>query len=292
MSLSTIAFASAKSFGDFVIAHSVLGRIETCAKYRVRLIACSHLKALNAILPNDVRVTLMDSGEERVPAIFDVKKYGAWAALQSAVSLRRRFQDIERHGDEVLAFDALGIRERFIAGRWPVASPRARSANIYETYSRFLSDQDIPTAPPPPANAPAARSVGIFPESRLIEKRLGAPTVAAILNLTTRVGLAAKIFMLDGDVSALRGHPKAVTISRDFESLADAIRSVDSVISADSLPAHLAEYFGRPVFVASSAPNEYWLPQGCFRQKRWGVFGDEAQFSASLDKFLAEVRAS
>jgi hypothetical protein len=106
------------------------------------------------------------------------------------------------------------------------------------------------------------------------------------------VGLEAKLFILDGDISPLVRHPRAVTISRNFESLASAIRSVDSVISADSLPAHLAEYFGRPVFVASPAPNEYWLPYGCFRQERWGIFHDEAQFGASLDGFLVDLRAA
>jgi hypothetical protein len=291
MSIPSIALASAKSFGDFVIVHSVLHRIESRAKRRIRLIACSHLKGLNAILPNDVRVTLVDSGEDRVPAIFDVKKHGAWAAAQSALSLRRRFQNIERNDDEVLAFDALGVRERFIAGRWPVVGPRTRGANIYRTYALFLAEQDIQITAAPPVNADSARSVGIFPESRLVEKRLGAATVSAILNRTARAGLEAKLFILDGDLSSQREHPRAVNISRNFESLANAIKSVDSVISADSLPAHLAEYFGRPVFVASPSPNEYWLPHGCFIDKRWGIFRNEAQFSASLDRFLGESKA-
>ncbi len=292
MPIQSIAVASAKSFGDFVITHSVLHRIESLAKSRIRLIACSHLKDLNAILPADVRVTLVESGEERVPAVFDVKKCGALAAVQSALSLRRRFQKIERSDDEVLAFDVLGVRERFIAGHWPVICPQTRGPNIYETYAQFLAEQEIRTAPAAPIRSVSTRSVGIFPESRIIEKRLAAATLSVILDRAAQAGLEAKLFLLDGDLLPEREYPGIINISRNFESLANALRSVDLVVSADSLPAHLAEYFGRPVFVGSPAPNEYWLPHACFTNKRWGVFGNEPQFSYSLDRFLAESRAA
>jgi hypothetical protein len=286
-----ISFASAVSFGDFVIAHSALNRIEDQAKARARLIACSHLIDLNGILPIGVRVTLVESGEDRVPAVFDVRKCGALAAVQSAFSLRSRFQKIEREKNEVLAFHALGVRERFIAGRWPVIAPRTRRRNIYETYYQFLADQGIRTLVAPPLHAGTARTVGIFPESRLVEKRLSAPTLSIIFAQAERAGLEAKLFVLDGDRARYQEHSAVVNISRNFASLADAIRSVDSVISADSLPAHLGEYFARPVFVALSRPNEYWLPHGCFTQKRWGIF-NQAGFSASLDSFLGESRAA
>jgi len=292
MSTQAIAVASAKSFGDFVIAHSVIHRIENRAKSRVRLIACSHLRDLNSILPDGVRVTLVDSGEDRVPAVFDVKKCGMSAAVQSALSLRRRFQHIERYDHETLAFDVLGVRERFIAGRWPVIAPRTKGRNIYETYSQFLAEQEIRTAPMASMNTATARSVGIFPESRLVAKRLTAGTLSVILDCIARAGLDAKMFILSGDPAPPRDHPCIVNIPRNFESLADAIRRVDCVISADSLPAHLAEYLARPVFVASPAPNEYWLPLGCFTNKYWGIVAEEAILSASLDRFLDESKAA
>jgi hypothetical protein len=287
MSIQAVAIASAKSFGDFVIAHSVLHRVDSHADDRIRMIACSHLKGLNAILPDDVSVTLVDTGEDRVPAVFDVKKCGALAAVQSALSLRRVFQGIERNRNEHLAFDILGARERFIAGRWPVISPRIRRANIYETYAQFLAEKDFRSVLPEPLGGRVTpRSIGIFPESRLVAKRLDAITLSAIFDRAARAGLDARLFVLEGDVSSQREFPCVVNISRDFRSLAAAIRSVDLVISADSLPAHLAEYIGRPVFVASPAPNEYWLPHGCFTNRHWGIFGNTSEFTSLLDRFL------
>lgn len=292
MSIQSIAIACAVSFGDFVIAHSVLHRIEDQAKTRVRLIACSHLGDLNAILPTDVPVTFVESGENRVPAVFDVRKCGARAAVQSAFSLRGRFQKIARRKNEVLAFHVLGPRERFIAGRWPVIAPRTRFENVYETYSHFLGEQRIKTLTAPSLRAEIPRTVGIFPESRLAKKRLLAPTVSIIFDRVKQAGLEPKLFILDGDPVPHGNHYAVVNIARNFESLAAAIRSVDCVVSADSLPAHLAEYFIRPVFVALSGPNEYWLPYGCFTDKRWGIFEDRAEFSSSLDRFLLESRTA
>ena len=287
--------ASAKSFGDFVIAHSILSAIDDRAKHRVRLVALSHLKALNSILPGKVPVTIVDSGEDRVPAVFDVKKCGALAAVRSALSLRRVFQGVLRDDREVLAFDMLGPRERFIAGRWPVIAPTIRSANIYVTYARFLADQEIKTTlgESRRLDANSSSTVGIFPESRLATKRLSPTTIDTILKVVARAGLTARVFVLAGDSVGAADCPAAVKIPRDFASLANAIRSVDAVISADSLPAHLADYFGRPVYVALRAKNEYWLPYTCFTEQHWGLFGDESHFSDSLENFsrtLREVR--
>ena len=292
MPIQSIAVACAVSFGDFVIAHSVLHRIEDQARARVRLIACSHLSDLNAILPADVPVTFVESGENRVPAIFDVKKCGAWAAVQSALSLRERFARVPRRDSEALAFQLLGVRERFIAGRWPVIAPRKKFGNIYETYSHFFHEQEIRTLAAPLPRRDNPHTVGIFPESRLLRKRLLAPAVSIIFDRVKQAGLEPRLFILDGDSVPQERHDAVFNISRNFQSLAAAIRSVDFVISADSLPAHLGEYFIRPVFVALPGPNEYWLPYACFTNRHWGIFDNRSEFCSSLDRFLSESGAA
>jgi ADP-heptose:LPS heptosyltransferase len=290
MSIQSIAVVSAKSFGDFVIAHSVLHRIEPEAHDRVRLIAGSHVRDLTTILPEDVRVTFLALAEERVPAIFDVRKRGALSAVRSALWLRRELNELERLDQEVLAFEGLGMRERFIAGGWPVISPQ-RTRNIYETYARFLTDRGIPVASATMAVTGAPiRLVGIFPESRLAAKTLNEATVATIMQRVSLAGFEARLFIMEGDPTTAAEADCVVRIPRNFESLAAAIRSVDCVISADSLPAHLADYFARPVFVAAPVANEYWLPNGCYSAQSWGLFSNPAAFSLSLDRFLSEGR--
>jgi hypothetical protein len=138
----------------------------------------------------------------------------------------------------------------------------------------------------------AIRSLGVFSESRLVEKRLKNSTLSIIFDRAASVGLDATLFILEGDVPPEREYHRVVHIPRNFASLAAAINSVDCVVSADSLPAHLAEYFARPVFVALPIPNEYWMPYGCFTAKHWGVFGTPAAFSTSLDGFFAALRTA
>jgi len=288
-----LAFATAKSFGDFVIAHSVLHRVNASAKHRLRLIANSHVRGLNAILPEDVCVTLVDSDSDRVPALFDIKKRGAIAAVQSAVSLRKEFQKIPRRDSEALIFAGYGLRERFIAGDWPVFAPRRMGRNIYETYFHLLAEHGISLAwPTAPTSSGKLKSLGIFPESRLESKRLNDTTVSMIADRAAARGLHVEVFVLDGDTAA-ESLPQPLTrIRRDFKSLAVAIKSVDCVLSADSLPAHLAEYFARPTFVALPAPNEHWMPLGCFTEKRWAVFGERTEFSAAIDRFFDTATTS
>jgi hypothetical protein len=286
-----LAVASAKSFGDFVIAHSILHRVADGAKDRVRLISCSHVAPLNAVLPDTVCVTLVNSGGERVPALFDMKKRGLLAAAQSALSLRREFDRINRNRNEALTFEPLGVRERFIAGDWRLTKPRQKGSNVYDTYLELLREHEIRTVPRPPESTAIARSVGIFPESRLARKRLSAATLTIILERAAFAGLDAKLFILEGDATSAPRGSRTISIARNFQSLTEAIGSVDKIVSADSLPAHLGEYLARPVYVACPAPNEYWLPHRCFQEKRWGNFNKPPEFSNSLDRFLSAQAA-
>ena len=65
-----------------------------------------------------------------------------------------------------------------------------------------------------------------------------------------------------------------VKVPRNFSAMANAIKKVDAVISADSMPAHMAEYFGVPVFVITPEPNRYWLPVSAFNNNFWCCFND------------------
>jgi hypothetical protein len=46
------------------------------------------------------------------------------------------------------------------------------------------------------------------------------------------------------------------------------------VISADSLPAHIAEIKGFKPVVVSPIDNSYWLPQTSFHSGAWSLFED------------------
>ena len=62
---------------------------------------------------------------------------------------------------------------------------------------------------------------------------------------------------------------------RNFSSLIDAVSGSDLVVTADSLPGHLAEYLDVPAYVVSPKDNLYWLPLSCFTNGGWSRFEDE-----------------
>jgi ADP-heptose:LPS heptosyltransferase len=162
-----------------------------------------------------------------------------------------------------------------------------QSGNIYETYARFLETHGIATRELPslPRN-PSARAVGIFPESRLASKTLSPAALATIVEEVVRAGLEPQVIVLEGEVPEPLSGATVLKIERNFKSLATAIGQLDCVVSADSLPAHLAEYLGKPVFVAAAFTNEYWLPRTCFTAGHWGLIPDASRFRHSLSRFL------
>ena len=77
-------------------------------------------------------------------------------------------------------------------------------------------------------------------------------------------------------------------VPRQFSLMANAVRAARVVISADSMPAHMAEYFGVPVFVMSPSPNAYWLPKSCIDSGRWSLFSDPVATTEGLARFVVD----
>jgi ADP-heptose:LPS heptosyltransferase len=77
-----------------------------------------------------------------------------------------------------------------------------------------------------------------------------------------------------------------VKIPKKFNSLVDKLREYYFVLSADSLPAHLAEFFILPIFVIGPRPNKYWLPQSSFEHNSCAVFDDLRPLRDWISRFV------
>jgi hypothetical protein len=100
-------------------------------------------------------------------------------------------------------------------------------------------------------------------------------------------GFEPELILLDGEQwDNSRKEFSIRTIKRCFRSLAETLEEYAGVISADSLPAHLAEYRGTPAFVASPVPNSYWLPKRAFEGENWGVIDNPTELISHLQRFL------
>ena len=59
-----------------------------------------------------------------------------------------------------------------------------------------------------------------------------------------------------------------------FDETVAAINSHDVVVSSDSLPGHIAEYFQVLVFVFTPFRKDYWMPGSTFLRGGFGLFDD------------------
>ena len=128
--------------------------------------------------------------------------------------------------------------------------------------------------------------MGIFPGSRVSTKNLPVNVIDRINSSAAGASLRSTLFLLEGERRDLENADRPHRIvPRSFSALIEAIASVDLVVSADSLPAHLGERLGKPVFVVSPVPNHYWLPLSSVRLEHHCIFDDVGRDSG-LKNFL------
>ncbi|QHL90225.1 hypothetical protein GVO57_04465 [Sphingomonas changnyeongensis] len=270
-----VCFLQLKAFGDFVIANAAAERVAAQDRQRVTIAIGTHLQQLCEAVAPTVPVITVASPEASVPAIFDIRKLGLSAALKSAWQVRRAVERAAIGRDALILVDGLGMRERFVIGSRPAIGMSAATANIYHGYDALLQAAGIRLAPAQPARAATVRRAGIFPGSRIAAKNLPVALVADLLNEAGRRGVSTDLYLLQGERPDLEasGLPHIV-MPRQFTALRAAIAGVDFVVSADSLPAHLAESLCIDSFVITPRPNEFWMPRSVFDHRRWGLFNE------------------
>lgn len=278
---------SVKAFGDFVIACNCLRRIEELPSDRSRpkLLAGDHLRALAGALGLESEVHFITT-RGKYPAAYDVHGSGIWQALGSLVAMRSQFRRLPPECE--LIFDRVGWRERFLAARlerrclFPAENIYISIAQTLRSVGYGLRSLDNSRASPRDLR-PQGNAV-IFPASRVAKKRIPAAVVGRVMDQLAEAGLRGEVVRLAGETLDLPPHVSARSIDHNFDALITTIRASDLVVSADSLPAHLAEYFGIPTYVIFPAPNEYWLPLSAFQDRSWNVFDDQHSLTSWLSR--------
>lgn len=185
-------------------------------------------------------------------------------------------------------FDKVTLRERFICSGASLAQLPIAS-NIYLAYENFfdLHEPRLQTNAFAKTRLP---TIGIFPGSRLSRKVIPNSIVNFLINQCQKCGVRPILFLLEGKSCSLEqiSNIETIIVPRRFSSMADAVQMVSAVISADSMPAHMAEYYGQPVYVVTPTPNDYWLPLSSFKLGRWACFERTYTSESSLSDFIAQ----
>lgn len=276
---------SLKSYGDFVIA--ARARKNLSPNHDITIVAGEHLRALaQATGITDKIYFIGDSSYVDTPAAFDIRKKGKLAAAKSLIDLRRRLK--LGCPNTPLIFDHLGWREKFLAGKFSHLE-LPKSKNIYNSYAeifKILNQPFVQKNIPPPQKSSTGKLL-IIPNSRIQNKTI--PT--SIINEThlrlKEKEISAEVILLEGEQISESLKIKKRIIPRNFNSIANEISQANAIISADSLAAHLGNFYEKKTFVFTPVPNEYWLPSQAFQDASWACFDNTQAFPAWLDRLAA-----
>ncbi len=268
--LHSVVVVSVKAFGDLVIAIHCCERAQQQSQKQIMLLIGNHLVPLYHALKTPLPYRAVSHADTGMPALFEVRKAGFFAAAKSARTLRRHISDAGLPPDAKLLFDRRNFREAYITkGRAFEIIPAAN--NIYLAYDKWFGTGD---AAPKSLNR-AIGPIRIFPGSRMPAKNLPLPLIGEISDVARSLGLTAELMVLDGERPDIEASGlNHIKIPRQFSAMIDAVCGAGSVVSADSLPAHIAELVGRSAFVFSPVSNRYWLPKTSYMNQWDGLFGE------------------
>lgn len=266
-----------KSFGDFVIAKIAADRVRVSDRQRLAIACATHLEKLCAAIQPQVAVVPLRTKEDGVPSLFDVRNNGVRSAVVSAFQLRRAVADAPIASDTVMIADRVHAREWFVLGNRPTQAIAPDARNIYSGYAAVLEAQGFLPAVRAVPEALRGRLIGLFPGSRLAKKNLPETLLRKVTMLAREAGWETKLFVLADERPDLEASNLPVqVVPRSFAAMRDAVAACDVVVSADSLPAHLAEMVDRTVFVFTPEPNEFWMPASAWQHRRWSLFDNPA----------------
>ena len=258
-----------RSFGDFVIALSVLSKSNSTSSYR--FIASAHLEPLyKAILKKkpslNIQVEFHDFiirrkilGAFTNRHLLDLHSFKELKQLTKLVKELNKASTVYLEQQRRLWLTSLFLpKHYFIHGK----------GNIYDSYSKQFDvvPQSLlfNTAPP------SSKKVIIFPESRKPVKAFSPAFVQQLVD-------AYQEEQIDVSVAFFRNQPyklnAKVLFHDSFDDLLELIETADEVVTADSLPAHLAQLMSKPhrVFYPKAVDME-WVTPYCNANQAFGIF--------------------
>lgn len=262
-----------RSFGDFTIAISVLRKSSNLEGYV--FYASKHLEPLyidlkKSLLDLDLDIHFVDFEiKKKIFGLFTNKHSIEMHSFRELKNLRRWVRGMK----EGELFFEQRRKQWFIAPYMGKTFPyiHKKSRNIYQSYfQHFAVDPGLLSIQHP---APSKlKKILVLPESRKQSKSLKPSFIDKL-----RKALLSKEFeVTSGFFKQVPLHTEGkVAVHVAFADLIHLIKEADLVVTADSLPAHLAQLFGKPHFVYyEGKPNQEWTTPFCNLNKSYGVMGD------------------
>lgn len=252
-----------RSYGDFVVALS--GYQQVTPTRKIALIASDHLRPLyeaieeTGVLAHLPNIEFVDIGvRQGLLSFFTNRHFFSIHTIKELRALKALLQSIPQHNTLFLEQDKrIGLIGWLTRKNFAVIHDG--KTNIYKAYRDFLGN-DILVSEVEEVDIQPGFNLLIFPGSRKKEKQLPIYWVNQLINQYTSNGI--NVFV-GGLASEIIGYPGSKRVVSGFKDLCEMIKNADFIISADSLPAHLAFLYRKPLEVHYNGQiNEPWLPPG------------------------------
>jgi len=282
-------FLCLKSYGDFVIQLYAIKNFNG-SKNVDGILITKHLKPLSDALSFGIKVLIVGD-RKNYPAIFNLKSSNLLKILSDYIYYIFIFSS-KCYKNFLIILDSYTIRYSIVLFNNNVQFLPS-SKNIYLAYADFLNCKKVQFS----TNKKCIRKkntptiVGIFVDSRVDIKRIRDSSLSLIVKLLSEYDTVVRVFFYakskNQDYRPLMGCSYEWYSS--FEKLISNLTAVDIVISSDSVTAHLAELFEKPVYVILPYRNDYWLPLSSYISNSCCTFDDLSNGKNNLVQFLSRL---
>lgn len=224
-----------RSYGDFVVALFVLQEVKQPNNH---YIASLHLQPLYNALQHVLDKQLppfefIDLGiQYGLLSVFTNRYFFSTNTVQELKALRKYIKQAKPKAANSYWLEQ-GTRKQYIeiaTGETMNSIHDNPNHNIYDSYTNFCRSNVKNNLI---INNRSINNVAVFPDSRLKRKCLSAQTIDIVGNTLSATGKKITVHYFG----------KTYT---NFESLIEQVVTTDFVISSDSLPAHIAQFFNKP----------------------------------------------
>lgn len=271
-----------RSFGDFTIAISVLRKSSILEGYD--FYASKHLEPLYIDLKNslpdiDLNIHFIDLEiKKKVFGFFTNKHSIELHSFRELMNLRRWVRGMS-NGD---VYFEQRRKQWMIAPYMGKTFPyiHKKSRNIYQSYFQHFGVEQGLLSIHNPARS-ELKKILVLPESRKPSKSFK----RLFIHQLTKSLLGQGFEVTTGFFKKLPFQTEGkFAVHVAFADLIHLIKEADLVVTADSLPAHLAQLLGKPHFVYYEAkPNQEWTTPFCNLNKAFGEMGDLSSLQTYLN---------
>jgi ADP-heptose:LPS heptosyltransferase len=258
-----ICVLSALAFGDFIIDCNFLKH-----KPEIIILTPSYNKELCDLICPVNKVVFFNLKKTNIPPLlFNLKSFKIYGILTSWFELTKAINFFKKEYN--IIFNSDSYKWKIINFLGPFNYIRKKEENIYDSYELFIGQKKSTSTRQNKVNA-----INIFPDSRQESKSIPNYTLLDICTILNKNKI--KFIIYSNRIS--KDLDNLISIN-SLTELIEIIKDSEAVISADSLPIHLSEYYGVTNFVIAPKINKQLFPNNILKNKNWATFGNLSKFS-------------